>query len=111
MKKNFLLLALMILISQFSSAQADKVIGFWLTENDSSQVEIYKAEDGKYYGKISWLEEPNEDGKPKMDTENPDESLRTTIVFRPFSSWLQYTVCCHGNYPNTHTYGPSLEDV
>ena len=26
-------------------------------------------------GKISWLEEPNEDGKPKVDKENEDPTL------------------------------------
>jgi len=80
MKKLFLFLALMITGSSFLFSQADKVLGFWLTEKGTSQVEIYKAADGKYFGKISWLEELNEDGKPKMDKENPDEALRSRPI-------------------------------
>ena len=80
MKKLLLFLALMMAGSSLLFSQANKVIGFWLTEKGTSQVEIYKAEDGKYYGKISWLEEPNENGKPKMDTENPDAALKTRPI-------------------------------
>jgi uncharacterized protein (DUF2147 family) len=80
MKKLFLFLALMITGSSFLFSQADKVLGFWLTEKGTSQVEIYKATDGKYFGKISWLEELNEDGKPKMDKENPDEALKSRPI-------------------------------
>ena len=83
MKKLLLFLSLMITGSSFLFSQADKVLGFWLTEKGTSQVEIYKAEDGKYYGRISWLEEPNENGQPKMDTENPDEALKSRPIQGP----------------------------
>ncbi len=76
MKKLIFFLAFLFLASAFLFAQADKVVGFWLTEEGTSQVEIYKGTDGKYYGKITWLEEPNEDGKPKIDDENPDPKLQ-----------------------------------
>ncbi len=62
-------------------AQADKVVGLWLTEDGDSKVKIFKATNGKYYGKIVWLEEPNEeDGTPKVDDENPNESLQSRPV-------------------------------
>ena len=80
MKKLLLFLALMITGSSLIFAQADKVIGFWLTEKGTSQVEIYKAEDGKYFGRISWLEELNENGKPKVDEENPDDALKSRPI-------------------------------
>lgn len=80
MKKLFFFLALLFIAAPYLSAQAGKVVGFWLTEKGTSQVEIYKATDGKYYGKISWLEEPNEDGKPKVDEENPDPALKKRPV-------------------------------
>jgi uncharacterized protein (DUF2147 family) len=80
MKKLLLFLALMITGSSLLFAQADKVVGFWLTEKETSQVEIYKAEDGKYFGRISWLEELNENGKPKVDEENPDDVLKSRPV-------------------------------
>ena len=80
MKKLLLFLGLMIMGSTLLFSQADKVIGFCLTEKGPSQVEIYKAEDGKYYGRISWLEELMEDGKPKMDKEKPDDALKTRPI-------------------------------
>jgi uncharacterized protein (DUF2147 family) len=76
MKKLFFFFAFLFFASAYLSAQADKVLGFWLTEKGTSQVEIYKGTDGKYYGKISWLDEPNENGKPKVDDENPDPALQ-----------------------------------
>ena len=76
MKKLFFYLTFLILGSAYLSAQADKVLGFWLTEKGTSQVEIYKGTNGKYYGKVSWLEEPNENGKPKVDDENHDLALQ-----------------------------------
>ncbi len=80
MKKLFFFLAFLITTTAFLSAQADKIVGFWLTEEGDSQVEIYKGTDGKYYGKISWLEEPNENGKPKVDDENPDPALQNRPI-------------------------------
>ncbi len=80
MKKLFFFLASLFLTTALLSAQADKVVGFWLTGEGDSQVEIYKGTDGKYYGKISWLEEPNENGKPKVDDENPDPKLQQRPV-------------------------------
>lgn len=61
--------------------KADKIIGYYITYNDddgaeSSQVQIFKSTNGKYYGKIIWLKEPVENGKPKVDDENPDAALR-----------------------------------
>ena len=80
MKKLFFFLAFLFFASVYLSAQADKIVGFWLTEKGTSQVEVYKGTDGKYYGKLSWLEEPNEDGKPKVDSENPDPALQKRPV-------------------------------
>jgi len=76
MKKLSFFLVLLLFSSAYLSAQADKVVGFWLTEKGTSQVEIYKSSKGTYYGKISWLEELNEDGKPKVDSENSDPELK-----------------------------------
>ena len=41
-------------------------------------MEIYQ-EQGKFFGKIILLKSPNDtNGKPLMDTENPDKSKRNT---------------------------------
>lgn len=57
--------------------KADDVLGYWLTDEKTAKIEIYKEGD-IYNGKIVWLNEPNgDDGSPKKDVENPDKSLRT----------------------------------
>lgn len=59
-------------------AQADALVGIWLTEEKNSQVEITKAPNGQYVGRIVWLNEPlDEDGRPKTDKENPTASQRS----------------------------------
>ena len=80
MKKIFFLLAVIFLASPYLLAQADKVVGFWLTEEGTSQVQIFKGNGGNYYGKITWLDEPNENGKPKVDDDNPDPALQNRPI-------------------------------
>jgi len=63
-----------------AQSKVDKIAGYYLTFDDEtgaekSQVQIYKANNGKYYGKIVWLKEPNKGGKPKVDDKNPDAKL------------------------------------
>ena len=63
------------------SPLADDIVGKWLNEDQDAHVQIYK-ENGKFYGKIVWLKEPNEPatGLPKLDDDNEDESLRSRPV-------------------------------
>ena len=68
----------MTLLALNTSAQADRVVGVWFTEDRESKVEIYKTSSGAYEGKLVWLEDPrNEDGSVKRDTENPERGLRS----------------------------------
>jgi uncharacterized protein (DUF2147 family) len=86
MKKNgasSLLLLVVVLtflsISSFtSSSNPDAVLGTWLTGSKKGHVQIYK-ENGKYYGKIVWLQEPLDPktNKPKTDLNNPDSKKKT----------------------------------
>ncbi|MFH1160803.1 MAG: DUF2147 domain-containing protein [bacterium] len=76
----FATLALILWSGSASFAQtykADDIIGTWLNQEGTAQVEVFKIS-GKYYGKIVWLETPNDSitGKPRTDKENPDEGLR-----------------------------------
>lgn len=50
---------------------ADAIIGKWYTTEKDAQVEIFK-EGGKYSGKIVWLKDPTDNGKPKIDKNNTD---------------------------------------
>lgn len=75
-KSIFLYFILIFALSIILKAEkADDIIGQWYTENNESLVEIYKN-NGKYYGKIIWLKEPNRNGKPKLDEKNPDDKLK-----------------------------------
>ncbi|AFL86072.1 hypothetical protein Belba_3574 [Belliella baltica DSM 15883] len=58
---------------------ADAIVGKWYNTEKDAQVEILK-EGGKYSGKIVWLAEPTENGKPKLDKNNSDKSKRTRPI-------------------------------
>ncbi len=77
-KLFFISLLVSVFITPNLMAQdADKILGYWLTQEDDSQVKIFKAKNGKYYGDIKWLDEPNEeDGTPKVDDENSNPELQ-----------------------------------
>lgn len=88
MKKFALaLLALILCAGQlFANADTsadsrdDEVIGVWLSENGNEKVEIYE-ENGLYHGKLVWMNNPNdESGKPLLDVNNPEESLRNQTL-------------------------------
>ena len=71
-----ILLLVSMLGSKLVSAQADKIEGVWFNQKKDAKIQIYKARDGKFYGKIIWLKDPVENGKPKTDKKNPKENLR-----------------------------------
>jgi uncharacterized protein (DUF2147 family) len=82
MKKLFtLILCLGLGANCFAqTVSADELVGLWLTEGGKAAIQIYK-EAGKYNGKISWMKNPNnEEGKPKVDKNNPDKSKRSTPI-------------------------------
>ena len=61
----------------------DLIVGNWKPSNGRSVVSIYKGkaangeDPNKYYGKIVWLKEPNdENGKPRTDVNNSDDELK-----------------------------------
>lgn len=84
-----IILATLVLFS-FSAAQdeADAIVGVWKNGEGTGMVKIYKNGD-KYQGKIVWLKEPNdpETGKPKLDKNHPDESVRSRPVLGLVNSW------------------------
>ncbi|GAB4425598.1 MAG: DUF2147 domain-containing protein [Bacteroidia bacterium] len=57
---------------------ADRLVGVWEPSNGKARVKVEKI-GNKYYGKIVWLREPidPQTGNPKVDKNNPDESMRT----------------------------------
>lgn len=76
------LLALLLFFTTALMAQSvdpDLIKGNWYTDANKSVVYIFKATNGKYYGKIVWLKNPKEDdGTDKVDDNNPDPDKRNT---------------------------------
>lgn len=74
----WLLGGLMICWSQLAAA-AD-VLGVWETKEGKSKVEIMEC-GGKLCGTIIWLAEPlDEEGRPKVDKNNPDPALKARPI-------------------------------
>ncbi len=73
--------AVMVALGAYALSETD-LVGQWTTAGDKSRVEIYKAADGTFEGRLVWLQEPDypagdaEPGKAKHDRENPDKSLQ-----------------------------------
>lgn len=72
-KLSFFLIGMLVMSFAATFAQESEVLGTWLNEEGTSHVRIFKATNGKYYGKIVWLREKPE----RLDINNPDESKRS----------------------------------
>ena len=60
------------------SKDAEQLVGVWQPSAGRSYIKVDKI-GNKFYGRVVWLKEPNDaDGKPRLDKNNPDESLRST---------------------------------
>jgi uncharacterized protein (DUF2147 family) len=70
---------LFTLVLSAQSDDGDKLIGVWEPSHGKARVKVEKI-GNKYFGKIVWLREPEDPatGQPKVDKNNPDESMRST---------------------------------
>ena len=75
--RSLLVILTLTIISLAAKAQTDPVEGLWYNDVKSGKIEIVKHANGKFYGKVVWLKEPNEFGKPKVDRLNEDPKLRS----------------------------------
>lgn len=78
-KKHFLLVIFLLTVCcvTVAKAQTDQIEGQWYNDIKSAKVLITKGSNGKFYGKVVWLKEPLENGKPKVDRLNEDPKLRS----------------------------------
>ncbi|MEM6843486.1 MAG: DUF2147 domain-containing protein [Bacteroidota bacterium] len=73
--RNFVILSALLLslasVQTTYAQKADDIVGIWMPSEGTSYIQIYKNDDNqKYYGRVVWLKEPNdESGKPKTDPE------------------------------------------
>jgi uncharacterized protein (DUF2147 family) len=69
------ILTLLLVLNVPPVNEADILLGIWYNGEKDAKIEIYHC-GNKYCGKIIWLKEPNENGAPKIDDENPDVKLQ-----------------------------------
>ena len=77
--KTLFVISFLLSAYALQAQNADVILGKWYNEEKDAIINIYK-ENGKYTGKIVWLKEPYENGKPKVDDKNPDPKLVTRPV-------------------------------
>ncbi|OYZ02596.1 MAG: hypothetical protein B7Y37_02060 [Sphingobacteriia bacterium 28-36-52] len=72
----------------FMQEESGTIVGVWKTGDGNAMVRIYKNGE-KFQGKIVWLKEPNdpETGKPKVDKNHSDETLRTRPILGLVNIW------------------------
>lgn len=82
MKSKFCCLIIVLsFLSSFIFAQTNQLVGYWYNEEKTSKIEVYKGNDGQYYGKIIWLKEPlNANNQPKTDIKNPNAKNRSRAL-------------------------------
>lgn len=83
--KNIVRLSLLFVLALLSKVplfaqSGDPLLHLWYNEEKNAKIEIYKAKDGRYYGKVVWLKVPTVDGKPKTDIHNSDEKKRNQPI-------------------------------
>ena len=74
------LIASLISFAAHSQNEADGITGTWFTGGkEPTKIQIYKS-DEIFYGKIVWLKNPIENGKQRIDANNPDKSKRSNPI-------------------------------
>jgi uncharacterized protein (DUF2147 family) len=75
-----LFLCLFLGLTLSASAQSETaILGLWYNTEKTAQIQIIKS-GSEYIGKITWVKNPNEDGKPVLDKQNADPKLRTRPI-------------------------------
>jgi len=87
--KKFVSILFLCAATIFANAQVDKMLGYWASVDDETGKEesifyIYKATDGKYYGKLVKLLDPKKEGSvcDKCTGEDKDKPLEGLILMK-----------------------------
>lgn len=93
-------------VSSAIAQDADQLVGVWEPSHGKARVKIEKIGE-KYYGKIVWLKEPNDEttGEPKTDKNNPDPALRENKL-RGYRILKDFTYKGDGEYADGTIYDP-----
>jgi len=76
--KNTMALLALFMFPSFLMAQ-DITQGLWFNEEKEAKIRFYEQE-GRLYGRIVWLKEPQANGKDKTDKNNPKPELRSKPI-------------------------------
>src|SRR5258705_4926769 len=77
---SLILIASLISLAAHSQNKADDIIGIWLTGGkEPAKIQVYKSGE-KFYGKIIWLKNPTENGKQRMDGNNPVKEKQSNPI-------------------------------
>jgi len=117
MRRAALLAAILALAAvPVLAGEGDAVVGVWATElgteDGGARIQVYEK-DGKYFGKIIWLEipvYPADDeqgmaGQEKVDRENPEESLRQRPIIG-LEMMFDFEYAGHGKLKGGTIYAP-----
>jgi len=80
--KNLTLILVFLLggLTLSFAQKEDQLVGVWQPSDGRSMIKIDKI-GSKFYGRVVWLKEPNNDkGEPRVDDNNSDENLRKTTI-------------------------------
>jgi uncharacterized protein (DUF2147 family) len=80
--RQFLPPFLFLFLGLMWNAQAQSenaILGLWHNTEKTAQIQIIKS-GSEFIGKITWVKNPNPDGKPILDKQNSDPKLRTRPV-------------------------------
>ncbi|MBK9285920.1 MAG: DUF2147 domain-containing protein [Sphingobacteriaceae bacterium] len=108
MKKITILFIALLSFGNIKSqnAEADKILGMWLTGSGKAHVKITTYGESKFGGKIVWLKEPNRaDGSVKKDDKNPDENKRKNNILG-MDNLLGFTYAGKKSYEGGTIYDP-----
>ncbi|MDQ6623716.1 MAG: DUF2147 domain-containing protein [Verrucomicrobiota bacterium] len=75
MRARQILAGLFALLFCAADLPPDKICGLWFSQERDAKLEIYQKGD-TFEAKVVWLKEPEAEGKPKVDVNNPDPALR-----------------------------------
>lgn len=78
--RSLLLMSFVLLKAIALQAQDYLEKNLWYNEEKTAKIQIYKANDGKFYGKVVWLKVPEVEGKPKIDIHNPDKAKQNEPI-------------------------------
>lgn len=102
---RLVLLVMCVSVCKVSFAQTEPVLRKWYVEDKTAKIEIYKASDDTYFGKVVWLKKPLINGKQKVDIHNPDTSKRARPLLGMVIMW-GFKRVAEGVYEDGTVYDP-----